>query len=189
MLCSAQALATVDQLASLGSSLPRDAEGNHDSDQLSQQPVRCVDSLMQAAAGSLVAAALLRCLLVEGACAQLGSSVAYRLASSAEVAFKAGMKAAEAVKSLSDARQPHTGSALLPPWASWLAEASRIPFYAVGRAMQLLKQQAGVPMVEALQRTAFAPGKLLAFWCNSVVALAKVEKTSGKPYLFSLQKH
>ncbi|GAB4815514.1 hypothetical protein N2152v2_002560 [Parachlorella kessleri] len=61
---------------------------------------------------------------------------------------------------LSLARQPHTGTAYLPPWAAWLAEALRIPIHAVGCALQLLKQHAGPRLGQALQRTQLVDARL-----------------------------
>ncbi len=82
--------------------------------------------------------------------------------------------------------EPHTGAAYLLPWAAWLAEALRTCLDAVGCALQLLKQHEGARMGQALQRTVYRPANLLAFWCNSVVTLVAVDKTSGEPCMIKL---
>ncbi|GAB4815518.1 hypothetical protein N2152v2_002564 [Parachlorella kessleri] len=81
-------------------------------------------ALRQVAAGSLVATALQSGLQLEGACGQLGTSHAYRLASS----------------------------------------------------IQLLRQQAGIQLQQALQRTVCHPNKVVMFWYTSMGALDALEK-------------
>ena len=147
-----------------------------------QAPSCQLGPTLHAAAGSLVAATLLRCLLQDSVCAQLGSSQAYRLASSANVALESGVKAPRSLTELSATVLPPTTPRPLLPQAKWLAEVRCTCMAAVDRALQLMKRQAGSQLHQALLRKACAPGRLAEFWWTSVHALAEIERASGEPW-------
>ena len=132
-------------------------------------------TLRRAAAGSLVATALLRGLQLEGVCSQLGTSHAYRLASSIQVALglgqESGMLVARHAAPLS--KTTPMPSAALP---TCLADLMCTHLAAVDCCCQLLRQQAGTQLQQALQRTVCQPMKLVIFWYSTVEALAELEK-------------
>ena len=171
LLCSDQAAAAAAQLAAPTPLL----------DTLSHQLRKPDDfwalkaPLLEAAAGSLVAAALLRCLAVEGVCTHLGSSGAYRLASSIQVALGPGYKSAAAV---TDGMRVCNDTTLAAGGVAWLADALCAHLAAVDQSCQLLLRQAGSQLQQVLQRTACEDKKLLTFWYSVAKALLSLERVA-----------
>ncbi|GAB4815517.1 hypothetical protein N2152v2_002563 [Parachlorella kessleri] len=141
-------------------------------------------ALRQVAAGSLVASALLRCLHLDGACRQLGTSHAYRLASSVQVALGLGSESARLIAGHAAAFSSTIPRADLP---ACLALVLCIHLAAVGDCCQLLRQEAGTQLQQALQRTVCEPMKLVGFWYNTLEALDALEK--GFPGSVSKNQH
>ncbi|GAB4815521.1 hypothetical protein N2152v2_002567 [Parachlorella kessleri] len=106
-------------------------------------------ALRQVAAGSLVATALLRCLLLEGACCQLDNSLAYRLASSVQVVLGLGSESGLLIASYAAAFS-NTSPKPSPALPTCLAHALRVHLDAVDCSCQLLRQQAGTQLQQAL---------------------------------------
>ena len=153
-------------------------------DRLHNQAPACQLSLMQqAAASSLVSATLLRCLLQDSVCTKLGSSQAYKLASCTTVALESGIWAAHSLADLSAMRLRASWPSPLLPQAKWLAEVLCTCMTAVQCTLQLLQQQAGSQLHQALLRTVCTADRLAEFWWTSVQALAEIDQASGESWV------
>ncbi|GAB4815513.1 hypothetical protein N2152v2_002559 [Parachlorella kessleri] len=160
LLCSDQAIAAAARLAtsppigSFSHPLPK-----------AEWYGSLVPVIFKAAAGSLVAAALLRCLLHDGVSRRLGGSAAYRFASSVQQALGPGQQSLFQITDVGSAKFSGPASPALQPW---LAEVLGTHLAAVDRGCQLLLQHAGSQLQQVLQRTVCQPMKIHIFWRGAV---------------------
>ena len=181
--CSDQATAAAGRLAVPTSfRLSSLSESRHEPQALTG----LVHALTQVASGSLVAASLLRALLHDRVCSRLGTSHAYRLASSVRVALELGQKSEQLLAEHAAAFSSAAG-ACTAALRSYLAAVLCMHLDAVDCGCQLLRQQAalqllsmqqqaGTQLHQVLQRTVCHPLKLIMFCYTSLEALAEVEK-------------
>ncbi|GAB4815512.1 hypothetical protein N2152v2_002558 [Parachlorella kessleri] len=140
-----------------------------------EETLQLTGEILESGACSHVALGILRCLLSDGVCSQLGTSSAYRLASSVQSALGPGEKSALLVVEYSQARATQRWTTVRPLEA-WLAGVLCTHLEAVDLVCQLLVQQAGSRLQEALQRTVCQPYSMLVFLDSIVAALEAVEK-------------